>query len=137
MTSTPAILGLSALDSALEAFDGLTIESIRQKSVSLTVFSISLIEDSHLPEMALASPRAPAQRGSQVSLRHAEGYAVIQALIARGVIGDFRAPDLCRFGFSPLYLRHVDVLTAVEHIGAVLESKEYLDERFNKRRAVT
>jgi kynureninase len=136
-TSTPAILGLSALDSALDAFDGLTIEAIRQKSVSLTELFIALLEERQLAGLQLASPRPSSQRGSQVSLRHAEGYGVIEALLARRVVGDFRPPDLCRFGFSPLYVRHVDVYDAVEQLEAVIESKEYLDERFGRRRKVT
>jgi kynureninase len=133
VTSTPPILGLSALD----AFDGVTAEQIRRKSSSLTELFIGLVEERQLPGLQLASPRESARRGSQVSLRHAEGYAVVQALIARGVICDFRSPDLCRFGFSPLYLRHVDVLHAVGELEAVLDSKEFLDGRFGRRRAIT
>jgi kynureninase len=137
VTSTPAILGLSALDAALDAFEGLTMEAIRQKSVSLTELFIASLEERELPGLQLASPRDEARRGSQVSLGHGDAYAVVQALISRGVIGDFRAPDLCRFGFSPLYLRHVDVFEAVEQLEAVLETKEYTDDRFARRRAVT
>jgi len=137
VTSTPAILGLSALDSALDAFDGLTMEEIRQKSVSLTELFLASLEERQLPGLQLASPRQPAQRGSQVALRHSDGYAVVQALISRGVVADFRAPDLCRFGFSPLYVRHVDVFEAVEQLETVIGTKEYTDDRFSRRRAVT
>src|SRR5206468_3567677 len=88
--------------------------------------------------LALASPRDGRARGSQVSLRHAEGgYAIMQALIARGVIGDFRAPDILRFGFTPLYTRFFDVWDAVEHLRAVMESREWRDQRFHRRQAVT
>lgn len=136
VTSTPAILGLSALDAALDAFDGVSMEAIRQKSVSLTELFIASLEERELPGLELASPRDEGRRGSQVSLRHADGYAVIQALISRGVIGDFRAPSLCRFGFSPLYLRHVDVFEAVEQLEAVIETKQYVDDRFARTGAV-
>ena len=76
-------------------------------------------------------------RGSQVSFTHADGYPVMQALIARGVIGDFRAPDILRFGFTPLYTRYVDVWDAVDRLVHVLESGEWRDERFAVRAAVT
>jgi len=72
-----------------------------------------------------------------VALRHPEGYAIIQSLIEGGVIGDFRAPDICRFGFTPLYLRFVDVFDAVERIVGVMESASYRDPRFKVRNAVT
>jgi kynureninase len=83
------------------------------------------------------TPRADELRGSQVSLRHDRAYAVVQALIARGVIGDFRAPDLVRLGFAPLYVRHVDVVTAVEQVVACLGAGEHLDERYAVRSTVT
>jgi kynureninase len=97
------------------------------------------------------TPRDAALRGSQVSFAHTSGYAVMQALIARGVIGDFRAgddscakgaddsaaADLLRFGFTPLYTRFVDVWDAVEHLHAVLVSGEWQEARFNQRAAVT
>ena len=87
--------------------------------------------------LALAGPRDPAARGSQVAFRHPDGYAAMQALIARGVIGDFRAPDLMRFGFAPLYLRFVDVWDAVEILRDVLATRAYDDARFRARAAVT
>ena len=85
----------------------------------------------------LASPRDPARRGSQVSLRHPQGYGIIRALIDRDVIGDFRAPDICRFGFAPLYVRHVDVWDAVEQLHDVVTSGAHLDPRFAERVAIT
>ena len=88
--------------------------------------------------LQLVSPRDPAQRGSQVSWAHPSGgYAIVQALIARGVIGDFRAPDVLRFGFTPLYTRHVDVWDAVEQLRQVLESGEWRRAEFCRRQAVT
>ena len=86
---------------------------------------------------AVASPRDAAARGAQVSLRHPEGYPIMQALIARGVIGDFRAPDLLRFGFAPLYVRFVDVWDAVETLGAVMAERLWDQPAFRQRAAVT
>ena len=87
--------------------------------------------------LRLVSPADPEQRGSQVSYAHPDGYAIVQALIARGVIGDFRAPDILRFGFAPLYLRHVDVLDAVLALRDVLATRAYDDPRFRDRALVT
>jgi kynureninase len=78
-----------------------------------------------------------ARRGSQVSLRHPDAYAVVQALIERGVIGDFREPDLVRLGFAPLYVTHADALGAARHLAAVLERREHEQPRFGTRAAVT
>ena len=85
----------------------------------------------------VVTPREHTRRGSQVALRHRDGYGVVQALIERGVIGDFRAPDICRFGFAPLYLRRVDVYDAVQILVDVMMTGAYLDERFAVRQAVT
>jgi len=88
--------------------------------------------------LSLVSPRDDAQRGSQVCLAHpSHGYAMVQALIARGVVGDFRAPDILRFGFTPLYLRFVDAWDAVEHLRQVLVNEEWREARFNQKAAVT
>jgi kynureninase len=115
------------------------MEALRDKSVQLTRLFIELVEARCAGHgLALASPREDAQRGSQVCFAHAQGgYAMVQALIARGVIGDFRAPDILRFGFTPLYTRFVDVWDAVEHLRQVLESGEWREARFNQRSAVT
>jgi kynureninase len=99
----------------LSAFDGVDMQALRRKSLALADLFIARVEalgpDSGL---TLASPRDAAGRGSHVSFAHADGYSLMQQLIGRGVIGDFRAPDLLRFGFTPLYLRHVDIWDAVE-----------------------
>jgi kynureninase len=87
--------------------------------------------------LTLATPREATLRGSQVSFRHAEGYAIMQALIAEGVIGDFRAPDILRFGFTPLYLGFEDVWNAVEQLRQVLESGEWQEAQFHRQNAVT
>ena len=85
----------------------------------------------------MVTPREHARRGSQVALRHADGYPVVQALIARGVIGDFRAPDLMRFGFTPLYLSYTEVWDAARQLAEVLASGEWREERFSRRGEVT
>jgi kynureninase len=136
---TPGILAMSALDCGLDVFAEVPggMAALREKSLALTDLFIELAE-ARCPSLALVTPRERAQRGSQVSFSRAEGgYAIVQALIERGVIGDFRAPDILRFGFTPLYLRFVDVWDAVEHIVQVLESGEWKQERFNRKAAVT
>lgn len=137
VTSSPSVIGISAVDAALDAWDGVELVDVRAKSVALTEMFIEAVAERTGAELELASPRDPSRRGSQVSLRHERAYEVVQALIARGVIGDFRSPDLCRFGFAPLYLRYVDVLRAVEHLADVLRSREYLEARFAERRTLT
>jgi kynureninase len=113
------------------------MDQVRAKSVVLTDLFIALIEDRLPGVFDVVTPRDHAKRGSQVALRHDHSYGVVHALLDRGVIGDFRAPDICRFGFTPLYLRFVDVYDAVEHIATVIEDASYLDERFAVRSAVT
>jgi len=140
---TPPVLSLAALECgvdtvlAAEAVGGMA--AIREKSVALTDLFIDLVEQRCAGfDLSLVSPRAAAERGSQVSLAHpTDGYAIMQALIARGVIGDFRAPDILRFGFTPLYTRYVDVWDAVERMRTVLESGEWRDPRHAVRAAVT
>lgn len=135
---TPPMLSLLALEAALTSFDGLEMAAVRRKSLSLTRLFISLADEVLAPlGFGVVTPRADAERGSQVSLRHPDAYALVQALIARGVIGDFRQPDLVRLGFAPLYVRHVDVVTAVEQIVAVVEAGEQDDERYAVRSTVT
>ena len=112
---TPPILAYAALDGALTAFDGLDMQAVRRKSIALSELFIELVESRGLGhELTLASPRDVARRGSHVSFAHEQGYTLMQRLIARHVIGDFRAPNLMRFGFAPLYLQYVDVWDAIE-----------------------
>ncbi|MFN3435752.1 MAG: kynureninase, partial [Sphingomonas sp.] len=89
------------------------------------------------PDLTLASPRKAAQRGSQVSFRHPEGYAIMQALIARGVIGDFRAPDILRFGFTPLYTSDADVQGAVTILSEIMATRAWDRPEFKARATVT
>ncbi|MHA7774432.1 kynureninase [Roseibium sp. M-1] len=133
---TPAILALSSLHAALDVFEDVDMADIRAKSISLSELFIAEVE-ARCPGLELASPRDPAARGSQVSFRFAEGYAVMQALIARGVIGDFRAPDVMRFGFTPLYLSHQDVIGAVDILRDILESGSWNTPEFKTRAKVT
>ncbi|QBR00962.1 kynureninase [Paraburkholderia pallida] len=138
LTGTAPQLGVIALEAALEAFEGVDLEVLRAKSVALGNLMIELA-DQHLAGLGctLASPRDAGQRGSQVSLAHAEGYAVMQALIARKVIGDFRAPDILRFGFAPLYVRYADIWDTVSALKDILETCAWDNEAFHARKSVT
>lgn len=135
---TPPMLSLLALESALGAFDGLTMPQVRARSLSLTGLFLDLA-DAHLAArgFAVVTPRRDGERGSQVSLSHSDAYGVVQALAARGVVGDFRHPDIVRLGFAPLYVRHTDVVTAVRHLVEVVDSGEELDGRWAVRTTVT
>jgi kynureninase len=140
---TPPILSLAALECGLETFEAAAalggMAALREKSMTLGQLFIDAVEARCAGHgLALASPRDPAERGSQVSFTHPDaGYAIVQALIARGVIGDFRAPDLLRFGFAPLYTRHVDVWDAVERLVEVLDTGAWRRPEFHRRAAVT
>jgi len=139
LCGTPPILALSALDTALDLFAEVDMAVVRAKSVGLGELFLELVEQERdgLEGIEIACPRESAHRGSQVSLRHPEGYAVIQALIARGVIGDFRAPDILRFGLAPLYLRAVDVWDAIAHLREVLTTGAWDRPEFKARSQVT
>ena len=117
---TPSLIAFAALDGALEAWRGVDLNDVRAKSQALTELFIARIEALGATGLRLASPRDANGRGSHVALTFERGYELIQALIARGVIGDFRAPDIVRFGFTPLYLRYVDVWDAVTLMGEVI-----------------
>jgi kynureninase len=137
VTSSPSILGISALDAALDAWEGVTTQAVREKSMALGELFVEAVFERLGDEFELGSPADPHDRGSQVSLRHEHGYAIIQALIAKGVIGDFRAPDLCRFGFAPLYLRYADVYEAVRALVEVVTTGAFRAERYSVKRPVT
>jgi kynureninase len=136
LVGTAAQLSLIALEAALEVFDGVDMAALRRKSVALTDLFIRLV-DQELTGFELASPRDSAQRGSQVSLTHEQGYAIMQALIDRGVIGDYRAPDILRFGFAALYVGFVDVWNAVAALKDVMADRAWTAPRFQQRKAVT
>jgi len=133
---TPPVLALAVLDAALDAWDGVDMADVRAASIGLSERFIAEVE-ARCPDLALASPRDPHARGSQVSFRHAEGYAIMQALIANGVIGDFRAPDLIRFGFTPLYLSEDDVVAAARVLDRVMTERLWDDPAYATRSKVT
>jgi len=137
LTGTPSILAMAALDAGIATFEGIAMADVAAKSRSLSQLFIGEVEARCKGRVQLASPRDPAKRGSHVVFAHEEGYAVMQALIARGVIGDFRAPDLMRFGFAPLYNSHAEMVRAAEILADVLESGEWKNARFKMRSKVT
>jgi len=137
LTGTPSILALAALEAGLATFDAIAMRDLAAKSRSLSQLFIAEVEARCGNELRLASPRDPAERGSHVVFAHAEGYAVMQALIARRVIGDFRAPDLMRFGFAPLYNTHAEVVRAAEILADILAAREWDQPRFKERARVT
>jgi kynureninase len=141
LCGTPPVIQMAALecgiDTVLAAEPLGGMDALRSKSLALTEVFMRLTQE-RCGDLRVITPHEAPHRGSQVSLARDEGaYALVQALIARGVIGDFRAPDVLRFGFTPLYTRFVDVWDAVEHLHLVLETGEWKEERFNKKAAVT
>ncbi|HZS85607.1 MAG TPA: kynureninase [Stellaceae bacterium] len=138
LCGTQSALAMAALEVALDIWRDVDMTAVRAKSVALTELFIALVEqDCAGFGVAVASPRDPAQRGSHVSIRHAEGYAVAQALRARGVIGDFRSPDLMRFGFTPLYLSYAEVFDAAAHLAEVLRSGAWREMKTDAPARVT
>ena len=133
---TPPILQLAALDAALDIWEIADIGDVRARSIELTEAFIAGVEAA-CPELILVSPRDPGSRGSQVSFRHPEGYAIVQALIDRGVIGDFRAPDILRFGFTPLYIGAAEVDRAVSVLAEVMAGALWDRPGYRRRAAVT
>ncbi|MCC1481556.1 kynureninase [Roseibaca sp. Y0-43] len=133
---TPPVLQLVALDAALDVWDGVDMADLRARSLELQGIFINRVEAA-CPTLTLASPRAPENRGSQVSFRHPDGYAIMQALIAEGVIGDFRAPDILRFGFTPLYLSPKDVTRAADTLCDIMATGRWDRPEFHTRAKVT
>ena len=133
---TPPILQLAVLQEALTAWDGVDMADLRAGSIALSERFIGEVS-ARCPELRLASPTDPETRGSQVSFGFQHGYAAMQALIARGVIGDFRAPDIMRFGFTPLYLDESDVVRAAEILEEVIKTRAYEAPEFQTRSRVT
>jgi kynureninase len=133
---TPPVIAMAVLESALDVWDNVNLEDVRAESVRLSNLFIAEVEK-RCPTLVLASPRDAQQRGSQVSFAFANGYAVMQALIARGVIGDFRAPDILRFGICPLYNDDSDILGAAATLETVLKTEEWRQPQFMQRQAVT
>ena len=133
---TPPVIALAALDAALDIWEGVDMATLRARSIELSEAFIAGVEAA-CPELTLHSPRDPARRGSQVGFRHPQAYAVMQALIAEGVVGDFRAPDVLRFGFAPLYNDMEDVDRAVAVLAGILRRGLWDRPEHHRRAAVT
>lgn len=138
LCGTQPITSLAMIECGLDIFDQTTMANLRRKSLALTDLFIELVER-HCAGHALSliTPREHAKRGSHVSFEHPEGYAVIQALIARGVIGDYREPWIMRFGFTPLYTSFTEVWDAVQILGEILDQKTWSQAQFQIRHSVT
>ena len=133
---TPPIIAFAALDAALDVWEEVSIDDVRARSVDLSEVFIAEVER-RCPDLVLVSPRAAVERGSQVSFRFEHAYPTMQALIDRGVIGDFRAPDVMRFGIAPLYLDSADMVRAAEILGEIVAERLWDRPRYRERRAVT
>ncbi|WP_170331808.1 kynureninase [Ruegeria arenilitoris] len=133
---TPPVIQMTALAAAMDIWDMADMADVRAKSIELTELFIKRVEAT-CPELELASPRNPEQRGSQVSFKFTDGYAAMQALIARGVIGDFRAPDIMRFGFTPLYVDENDVEQAAEIVADIMRNRLWDVPEYKVRQRVT
>lgn len=133
---TPSIISLTSLEAALDIWEGINLQEIHSKSIELSELFIELVE-SRCPELSLVSPRESAQRGSQVSFRFPQGDAAMQALIDHGVIGDFRVPDIMRFGITPLYLDDEDIQHAVAILEEIMNNKVWEQPKYKIRQAVT
>ncbi|TJZ92571.1 kynureninase [Paracoccus gahaiensis] len=133
---TPPVIALAALEAALDVWEGVSLADLRARSIELTQAFIAGVE-AECPGLVLNSPRDPARRGSQVSFCNPQGFAVMQALIAAGVVGDFRAPDVLRFGFAPLYNDLEDVNRAVATLARILRDGSWDHDDFQRKATVT
>jgi len=133
---TGPMLSILALEAALSAYDGLLLADVRARSLSLTRFFVDCLDALGHGE-TVVTPREDDRRGSQVAVSHPEAYAVVQALMTRGVVGDFREPDLVRLGFAPLYVSHLDAAEAAVALSEVVEHQEYARDEFRSRATVT
>ncbi|WP_299882216.1 kynureninase [uncultured Sulfitobacter sp.] len=133
---TPPVLQLAALEESMKLWKDVDMHALRAASIALQEQFIAEVEAA-VPALTLASPRDATVRGSQVSFRFEHGYAAMQAVIARGVVGDFRAPDIMRFGFTPLYIDAADVTRAVGIIADVMNNDLWDDDQYKVRARVT
>jgi kynureninase len=136
LTGTPSILAMTAAYASLALFLDLDLNAVQSKSRALTGRLIEGVAERGL-DLKLATPRAPADRGSHVSFRHPSAYAIVQAMIEHGVIGDFRAPDILRFGIHPLVNGYQDIARCLTILQEVLEQAQYKAPRFSERQRVT
>ena len=137
LDGSPPVLSMAALETAMEIFDGVDIAALDARAGELTGLFIDLVDEHLGSEVEIVTPRDPAERGAQVAIRHEGADAITQALIAHGVIGDHRPPDLVRFGFAPLYVTRLEVVEAVEHLTALLTSGAWDRPEFRIERTVT
>ncbi len=135
---TPSILSYKAVESGLDVFDGISMDQVREKSIQLSELFIELIQQECGDfGFELFSPTEANLRGSQISFKHENAYPIMQSLISRGVIGDYREPNILRFGISPLYMRFEDIWEAIMNLKTIMESREWDSDRFKKRNYVT
>ncbi|MDJ0877703.1 MAG: kynureninase [Halieaceae bacterium] len=138
LCGTPPILSMAALDAALDLFADIDMEALRAKSVALGTLFLELLDKTELAgQLRLLSPADPAERGSQLAFSHPEAYGLVQAWIERGVVADFREPDVLRVGFAPLYNSYGDIWEALESLRAVVATGEHMDPRWAQRQKVT
>ena len=133
---TPPIIAFAALEAALDVWNEVSIDDVRARSIDLAELFIAEVEK-RCPALELVSPRSAENRGSQVSFRFEHAYPAMRALIDRGVIGDFRAPDVMRFGITPLYLDAGDLVRAAETLEEIVDGRLWDRPRYRERRAVT
>ncbi|MBT8389248.1 MAG: kynureninase [Altererythrobacter sp.] len=136
LCGTPQILSMSALEVGVDLIAEIGVDRLYAKSQALSEFFLECLSERDIA-LELVSPSDSSERGSQLSFRHENAYAICQALIARGVIGDFRDPDILRLGFAPAYLRFEDMAEAARHLAEVLQTGEWQRDEFNQRTAVT
>jgi kynureninase len=136
LCGTQPIISMRGVEVALDAMEGVEMSALRQKSLALTELFMERVA-SLLPNLEIVTPRQSSLRGSQVGIEFDRGYAVVQAMIERGVVGDFRAPDIMRFGFAPLYVRYRDVWDAAGLLAECINAEVWRDPRFNRHLAVT
>lgn len=138
LVGTPPIISMSVLDAALDVFNDTDMKQVREKSLGLSSLFMRLVEQyEELAELICISPADDVERGSQLAYRHPHAFAICQALIAHGVVADFRAPDILRAGFSPLYLRYADIWHSVETLAQIMRQELWRDERYQQRSKVT
>jgi kynureninase len=136
LCGTQPIISMRAVDVALDAMAGVEVAALRQKSLALTELFIARVS-ALLPNLDIVTPRQSSLRGSQVGISFEKGYAVVQAMIERGVVGDFRAPNIMRFGFAPLYIRFQDVWDAADILAGCINAEVWRELRFNRYLDVT
>ena len=136
LVGTPPVIAMAGIAASLDIFDQVDLAQLRAKSIALTGTFMTVVDDSGV-DVTIATPREADTRGSQVSLRHTEAYRIVRNLADRGVIGDFREPDIFRFGFAPLYTRFVDSFDAATAVVEVIRDETWRDPRYAVREAVT